>query len=157
MKVKLKDVSMEIYLPKKIESLVNRSFLLTQKILDTKSKLTKTTTQKNSFLEKLKAYNSQEHSTKIIDNFSSIHRLEIIFKKSQATVLNRLFDIDFFCRDSKKNEQIASFLKLKILLSYFENFEKQLKALLNDFVGGYDLKNIEKEESDIFEICLGTV
>jgi len=160
-KVKLKDISMEIFLPTKLEALINKSYSITQKVLDaTKAKSPKKTNHKNSFLEKLNAYNSQDSQqpTRIIDNFSSIHRLEVILKKSQTVVLDRLFDIDLIRRNNKRSsEQVVGFLKLKILLSYFENFEKQLKTLLAGFVGDYDMRYFKQEKVDIFEICLGNL
>ena len=85
--------------------------------------------QKNSFLNKVNSHISEQNAShEHIEKLSSICCLLMIFKKAQRLMIKNTFSTDL-CHGG----QIALYLKLKILISYFENFSVKMNNVLGEF------------------------
>ena len=155
--LKFKDIAFELYLPPKLDFLTSKSFQLTQRIVQLgREKFN--CKRKNSFLTKLK---STSHMNQLDQPHVSIHRLHIVYEKSQRLVLNKFFQLDLnFHSNAATSFKIDNYLKLKLIISYFDNFSRKLKLLLNEYVDEYDgqIRNhFNLKEFDFFQSCLGKI
>ena len=153
----MKDIASDLYLPPKLDFLTNKSFQLTQRIVQLEREKFNCK-RKNAFLAKLKTTTLM---SQLDQPHASIHRLHIVYEKSQRLVLNKFFQLDLkFHSLTAKSLKIENYLKLKLVISYFENFNQKLKLLLNEYVNDYDGQinnHFNLKKFDFFQSCLGKI
>lgn len=132
--VSFKEMAMNLYLPPKLEYLTVKSTETSLRILKKKRK----TSAKQSFLNKL------------TDNFCtedepSLFKTEIIYKKTKDSLLTNLFQIE-------QNNEMICYLKLKILIAYYENFNEKIKATIPKEILSLDIDKSNCLEISLFQL-----
>ena len=144
---------MDVYLPRDVESLTNKHFQLTQKLLDIRTKSATKRTNRDSFLAKLNDYNShdiQQQLSKRCEDFSSLYRLEVVFNRALELLGKRLAHISHSALNSTK----VPYLILKVLISYFGSFYTKLDGILSEFKNDYTINynDSKQQQFNIIEI-----
>lgn len=149
-------MAMDIYLPKKLENLTNKNLQLTQNLVKTQVKSMAKRTHQKSFLAKLNEFNSQENQqpTKKTEDLSSMFRLEVIIEKNVDVLNEHLLKINFSDCDKNDNLKKLVFLKIKVLVNFFQNVVSKFDTVLNDFKQCYFIQERDLETFDISDILM---
>jgi hypothetical protein len=108
--VSFKEMAMNLYLSPKLEYLTVKSTEIALKLKNKKRQ----SSAKQSFLNKLnKNFCNNDEQT-------NPFRIEIIYKKTRHLLLTQLYQMD-------SNSKLLYFLKLKILMAYFESFNENIR------------------------------
>lgn len=135
--VSFKEMAMNLYLSPKLEYLTVKSTEIALKLKNKKRQ----SSAKQSFLNKLnKNFCNNDEQT-------NPFRIEIIYKKTRHLLLTQLYQMD-------SNSKLLYYLKLKILIAYFESFNENIRHQIPKEILSYNDSNKLDEKQSYLDLNL---